>query len=66
MQSRRNYAIWIGLVIFAGVTASHADDWPQFRGPTGDGMGVATNLPLTWSPTQNVKWKMHHGPVFSR
>jgi hypothetical protein len=58
MQSRRNYAIWIGLVIFAGVTASHADDWPQFRGPTGDGMGVATNLPLTWSPTQNVKWKM--------
>jgi outer membrane protein assembly factor BamB len=35
-----------------------ADDWPQFRGPTGDGISLATNLPLTWSPTQNVKWKM--------
>ncbi len=35
-----------------------AGDWPQFRGPTGDGIAAATaNLPLTWSPTQNVAWK---------
>lgn len=34
-----------------------ADDWPQFRGPTGDGISWATNVPLTWSSTQNVKWK---------
>src|SRR5271157_4063072 len=33
------------------------DDWPQFRGPAGDGVSMATNLPLTWSLTQNVKWK---------
>jgi len=32
-------------------------DWPQFRGPTGDGISTATQVPLTWSPTQNVKWK---------
>jgi outer membrane protein assembly factor BamB len=35
-----------------------AGDWPQFRGPTGDGLAVTTNLPLTWSPTQNVVWKV--------
>jgi outer membrane protein assembly factor BamB len=32
-------------------------DWPQFRGPTGDGISAATNVPLTWNPGQNVKWK---------
>jgi outer membrane protein assembly factor BamB len=35
-----------------------ADDWPQFRGPTGDGISLATNIPLTWSTNQNVKWKV--------
>src|SRR5690348_9870591 len=33
------------------------DAWPQFRGPTGDGISLATNVPLTWSTNQNVKWK---------
>jgi outer membrane protein assembly factor BamB len=56
--SRWNNAIGAVMVVFAGATASYADDWPQFRGPTGDGMAVATNLPLTWSPTQHVKWKV--------
>jgi len=32
-------------------------DWPQFRGPTGDGHATATGLPLHWSETENVKWK---------
>ena len=38
-------------------------DWPTFRGPQGDGHVSApgdTNrvgLPLTWSESQNVKWK---------
>ena len=34
-----------------------ADNWPQFRGPTGDGHSDAKGLPLTWSETNNVKWK---------
>ncbi len=38
-------------VIFA------ADNWPQFRGPTGDGQSNAKGLPVTWSETENVKWK---------
>src|SRR4051794_38720827 len=31
--------------------------WPQFRGPTGQGIAHATGLPVTWSETQNVTWK---------
>ncbi len=33
------------------------DEWPEFRGPTGQGHATATNLPLEWSPTKNVIWK---------
>jgi len=31
--------------------------WPQMRGPQNDGHAVATNLPLRWSETENVRWK---------
>lgn len=34
-----------------------ADDWPQFRGPSGQGHANAGDLPLTWSEAQNVAWK---------
>ena len=34
------------------------DDWPQFRGPTGDGISDARGVPLTWSDTENVAWKV--------
>ena len=33
-------------------------DWPQFRGPTGQGLSEERNLPLTWSETKNVRWKV--------
>ncbi len=33
------------------------ENWPQFRGPTGQGFADATGLPVTWSETENVKWK---------
>jgi outer membrane protein assembly factor BamB len=29
---------------------------PQFRGPRGDGVAYGTNLPDTWSATDNVVW----------
>ena len=34
-----------------------AQDWPQFRGPTGQGVSDERNLPLSWSETKNVRWK---------
>ncbi|MBM3880925.1 MAG: serine/threonine protein kinase [Verrucomicrobia bacterium] len=42
---------------FLHTQSASADDWPQFRGPTGDGISAATGVPLTWSANQNVKWK---------
>lgn len=32
-------------------------NWPQFRGPNGDGISDETGLPVTWSEAENVVWK---------
>jgi outer membrane protein assembly factor BamB len=40
------------------LAAAARADWPQFRGPTGDGHATAKGLPLTWSETENIKWKV--------
>jgi outer membrane protein assembly factor BamB len=35
---------------------ARADNWPEFRGPTGQGTYKGT-LPLEWGPGRNVAWK---------
>ena len=42
--------------LFAGALA-RAENWPQFRGPTRQGVSAETGLPLEWSATSNVAWK---------
>ncbi len=39
------------------VSAFGGENWPQFRGPDGQGHSDATGLPLTWSERENIKWK---------
>jgi outer membrane protein assembly factor BamB len=41
----------------AGRSVARAEDWPQFRGPTGQGIATATNLPVEWSEDKNITWK---------
>ncbi|MDZ4658808.1 MAG: PQQ-binding-like beta-propeller repeat protein [Bythopirellula sp.] len=31
--------------------------WPEFRGPGGQGISTEKNLPLTWSESENIRWK---------
>lgn len=33
-------------------------NWTQFRGPLGDGTSLARNVPVTWSETNNLAWKV--------
>ncbi len=35
-----------------------ADNWPQWRGPNGDGVSQETDLPITWTNEAGVKWKI--------
>jgi outer membrane protein assembly factor BamB len=50
-------AICTTSVLVLAIGHSVAEDWPQFRGPTGDGISKAKNVPLTWSSQEHVVWK---------
>jgi outer membrane protein assembly factor BamB len=43
--------IFLSLLFFS-------QDWPEFRGPTGQGHSDERGLPLVWSETKNVRWKV--------
>ena len=34
-----------------------AEEWPQFRGPTGQGHSAEHDIPVEWSESRNVIWK---------
>ena len=37
---------------------ARADQWPEFRGPTGQGHADEHGLPLEWSESRHVRWKV--------
>jgi outer membrane protein assembly factor BamB len=48
-------------VVFAVILAAvplAADNWPHWRGPAANGVSPEKGLPVAWSPTQNVAWKL--------
>jgi outer membrane protein assembly factor BamB len=44
-------------VALAVAGLAHAEDWPGWRGPRGDGTSGETGLPVRWSAGENVHWK---------
>jgi outer membrane protein assembly factor BamB len=40
------------------LTALLAQEWPQFRGPGGQGQSSERGLPLAWSESKNIAWKV--------
>ena len=45
----------VALTFVGGARA--AENWPQWRGPDGNGISDSTNLPTTWSLEKNIVWK---------
>ena len=63
MPKARSRPRWIVLLAFAcavvATTHGSADgeNWPQWRGPRGDGISHEKGLPATWSKSKNVAWR---------
>lgn len=55
-RSRLWLRIAIGVTLLLPVFTL-AENWTEFRGPTGQGHSREHGLPLTWSETENVAWK---------
>ena len=54
---RRGFVCVLSAVLACG-GALAAEDWPQFRGPGGQGHSSERGLPLEWSESKNVAWKV--------
>ncbi len=46
-----------GASLLGAANEARAADWPQWRGPDGQGHAEGGGYPLIWSETQNVTWK---------
>lgn len=40
------------------IRSASADNWPQWRGPSLNGISSEKNLPTRWSAEENVTWKL--------
>ena len=46
-----------------------AENWPGWRGPSGDGISAGKGIPTKWSSTENIAWKIavpgegHSSPI---
>lgn len=47
----------LGLTLFALAATSRGENWPQWRGPTGQGISSEISIPTHWSATENIAWK---------
>lgn len=45
------------LALLLPASAAQAENWPQWRGPRGDGTSSETSVPLTWGDAQGLAWK---------
>ena len=48
----------IAIVVTLLVAGVGAENWPQWRGPSMNGVSGETGLPVRWSPTENIAWKL--------
>lgn len=49
-------------LLLSGSIAFANGNWPQFRGPNGDGIAAESKIPTTWNKSENIAWKTEiHG-----
>ena len=53
---KRLFCAWV--LSFLLAASSFADNWPQWRGPSLNGISTEKDLPTRWSAEENVTWKL--------
>jgi len=54
VRTRASLALFLSVLSFP----AFAENWPQWRGPTLNGISTERDLPIHWSTTENVAWKL--------
>ena len=62
----RKFVLILAIYYSSLTNYAESEYWNQFRGPNGDGKSKAQNLPLEFTESQNVRWKIPiHGQGWS-
>ena len=54
----RERILGILAVLLISLSVARAENWPQWRGPSLNGVSNEKNLPVKWSAEENVIWKV--------
>jgi outer membrane protein assembly factor BamB len=60
---------WACVIASVSAFPAFAEEWPGWRGPRGDGTSTEKAIPIRWSKTENIRWKVpvpgkgHSSPV---
>ena len=54
----RLFQLTVLALIVANAASGAELNWPQFRGPRGDGTSMSTQVPVSWGETNNLVWKV--------
>lgn len=44
--------------VMLSISVAHAENWPQWRGPSLNGVSTEKNLPEKWTTEENIAWKL--------
>jgi outer membrane protein assembly factor BamB len=56
MQIPTSLLVRLVFALLLSSSLARSADWPQFRGPDSNPVGIDAQLPDTWSTTKNVEW----------
>jgi outer membrane protein assembly factor BamB len=51
-------ALLVCLASLSSTLPAQAENWPQWRGPAGNGISTEKNIPTEWSREKNVAWRL--------
>lgn len=54
----RTRALLVTFILATATAAVRAENWPQWRGPSLNGVSTEKNLPVEWTTEENVTWKL--------
>lgn len=62
MNTGIHWLTWIQVCCVLGIACCerplHGENWPQWRGPRLTGISSETQVPTTWSATENIAWRV--------
>ena len=62
----QTFVLWLLLATLApSVGRLHAEDWPQWRGPSRDGAIGAFKAPAAWPPSLTRRWQIDVGTGYA-